>query len=86
MNLIPTSTDIQFYARSGMIDSKCISISFWRDTGTNPVNINGFPLPSAQMLTIEQSQGYIDMSQYDAFFGTGGSGNELYVFRTIVKG
>jgi len=87
MELQKTNTSTQFIARNTQeVAANCISIAFYRESGTNPVFINGFPLPAGEMLSFNQSQGYIDDTEYEITFGTGGSANSLYVFRTIVKG
>ena len=68
-----------------MITSDCIAIAFNRPTGSNPVNVNGYPLEQGQTLRISQNVGDIDRTQYQITFGTGAGDNKLFVMRTIPK-
>ena len=76
-----TITIIEFYGRNNFIESNCNSISFTRPLGTKPVYINGLPIADGQTFSINQNVGDVDHTKYEIVFGTGGSGNELYVTR-----
>lgn len=78
-----TTTEIQYIGEATMLTSDCIAIAFNRPTGSNPVNVNGYPLADGQTLTISQNTGDIDRSQYQLYFGAGAGANECYVFRTL---
>ena len=39
-----TTTEIQYVGEATMITSDCIAIAFKRPTGSNPINISGYPL------------------------------------------
>jgi uncharacterized protein YhaN len=80
-----TETQIQYVGASTMITSDCIAIAFTRTTGSNPVNISGYPLEDGQTLRISQNVGDIDRSQYQIVFSGAGT-NECYVFRTLILG
>ena len=78
-----TYTDIQYYGKNDTIESFCISVEFFRPTGSNNVFINGLPIEAGQTFTINQNVGDIDTSQYQIVFqGTLGT-NELYVVRVV---
>lgn len=79
-----TTTEIQSVGEATMITSDCIAIAFNRPIGSNPVNVNGYPLQPGQTLRISQNTGDIDRSQYQVYFGTGTGSDECYVFRTII--
>ena len=79
-----TTTEIQYVGESLMITSDCIAIAFNRPTGSNPVNVNGYPLSEGQTLRISQNVGDIDRTQYQVSFGTGTGSNECYVFKTLI--
>jgi len=82
-NFLKVKTDIKFYAKNGSITSECVAITFIVPTGANPVNVNGYPIPAGGSLAIELSAGQIDFSKYEFSFGTGGTGNELYIIRIV---
>lgn len=82
--IMNTTTEIQAVGEGTMITSDCIAIAFRRKTGTNPVNISGYPLEEGETLTIAQNVGDIDRSQYQISFGAGGGADECYVFRTLI--
>ena len=79
-----TTTEIQYVGEATMITSDCIAIAFNRPIGSNPVNINGYPLEPGQTLRISQNVGDVDRTQYQIYFGTGTGADECYVFRTII--
>ena len=79
-----TTTEIQYVGDALMITSDCIAIAFNRPTGSNPVNVNGYPLAEGQTLRISQNVGDIDRTQYQIYFGSGSGANECYVFRTLI--
>lgn len=83
MTFIDVTNETQYVGESQMIFSNCLAITFKRMAGSNPVSVNGYPIGDGESLQFEQSQGQIDRTQYNVVFGTGGTGNELYVFRTI---
>lgn len=78
-----TYTITEFYGSNNFIISNAFSISFTRPTGTNPVFVNGMPIQDGQTFSINQNVGDIDTSNYEIAFGTGGTGNELYVVRIV---
>jgi hypothetical protein len=80
-----TYTITEYFGRNQTIVSNCFSISFTRPTGTNPVYVNGMPIADGQTFSINQNVGDIDTSMYEIVFGTGGTGNELYVVRIVPK-
>jgi hypothetical protein len=43
------------------------------------------PIADGQTFSINQNVGDIDTSMYEIVFGTGGTGNELYVVRIVPK-
>jgi hypothetical protein len=73
-----------YVGEATMITSDCIAIAFNRPIGSNPVNVNGYPLQEGQTLRISQNTGDIDRSQYQIYFGTGTGSDECYVFRTLI--
>jgi hypothetical protein len=79
-----TITETQYVGEATMITSNCIAIAFNRPIGSNPVNVNGYPLQAGQTLRISQNTGDIDRSQYQIYFGTGTGSDECYVFRTLI--
>ena len=83
MKPINVINETQYVGENQMIISDCFAITFKRATGSNPVSVNGYPLADGESLQFEQTENHLDRTQYNVVFGTGGSGNELYVFRTI---
>jgi hypothetical protein len=82
-----TNTVTQFQGENGFITSDCIAIAFFRPTsGSNPVWVNGIPLEAGQTLSISQTTGDIDKTQYEVKFGTGAGADELYILRTLIMG
>ena len=79
-----TTTDCQTLGDSQMITSDCIAIAFKRPTGTNPVNVIGYPLAEGETLTISQNVGDIDRTQYRVDFSAGANANTCHVFRTLI--
>lgn len=79
-----TITETQYVGEATMITSDCIAIAFNRPTGSNPVNVNGYPLQEGQTFRVSQNVGDIDRTQYQIYFGTGTGSNECYVFRTLI--
>jgi hypothetical protein len=79
-----TITETMYVGEATMITSDCIAIAFNRPIGSNPVNVNGYPLQEGQTLRISQNTGDIDRSQYQIYFGTGTGSDECYVFRTLI--
>jgi hypothetical protein len=79
-----TITETMYVGEATMITSDCIAIAFNRPIGSNPVNVNGYPLQAGQTLRISQNTGDIDRSQYQIYFGTGSGSDECYVFRTLI--
>ena len=43
-----TTTDCQTIGEATMITSDCIAIAFKRPTGSNPVNVIGYPLAEGE--------------------------------------
>lgn len=83
MRPIDIINETQYVGENKMITSDCFAITFKRVLGSNPVSVNGYPLADGESLQFEQTENHLDRTQYNVVFGTGGSGNELYVFRTI---
>ena len=82
-----TNTVTQFVGENTMILSDCIAIAFFRPTsGSNPGWINGIPIEAGQTLSVSQTTGDIDKTQYEVTFGTGAGANEVYVLRTLIMG
>ena len=79
-----TVTETQYVGEATMITSDCIAIAFNRPTGSNPVNVNGYPLQEGQTFRVSQNVGDIDRTQYQIYFGSGSGDNECYVFRTLI--
>jgi len=80
-----TTTDCQTLGESMMITSDCIAIAFKRPTGSNPVNVIGYPIAEGETLTISQNVGDIDRTQYRVDFGSGTGTNTCHVFRTLIQ-
>jgi hypothetical protein len=78
-----TTTNCQTIGEATVITSDCIAIAFKRPTGSNPVNVIGYPLSEGETLTISQNVGDTDKTQYDVVFGSGAGSNICHVFRTI---
>jgi hypothetical protein len=78
-----TYTDVQYYGKNDNIESYCISVAFFRPTGSNSVFVNGLPIEAGQTFSINQNVGDIDTSQYSIVFQNTGSTNELYVVRVL---
>ena len=83
MRPIDIINETQYVGENKMVTSDCFAITFKRVLGSNPVSVNGYPLADGESLQFEQTENHLDRTQYNVVFGTGGSGNELYVFRTI---
>ena len=81
-----TYTISEFYGKNDFIVSNCISIAFMRPSSTNPVYVNGVPIPEGQTLSINQNVGEIDTSKYEIVFQNTGASNELYVIRVMPEG
>jgi hypothetical protein len=79
-----TVTETQYVGEATMITSDCIAIAFNRPTGSNPVNVNGYPLQEGQTFRVSQNVGDVDRTQYQIYFGSGSGDNECYVFRTLI--
>jgi len=80
---IDVLNEVQFVGDDQMVTSDCYAITFKRVEGANPVFINGFPLGDGESLQIEETVNHLDRTQYQIRFGTGGTGNSCYVFRTV---
>jgi hypothetical protein len=83
MKPIDIINETQYVGENKMITSDCFAITFKRVTVSNPVSVNGYPLGDGESLQFEQTENHLDRTQYNVVFGTGGTGNELYVFRTL---
>jgi hypothetical protein len=79
-----TITETQYVGEATMITSNCIAIAFNRPIGSNPVNVNGYPLQEGQTFRVSQNTGDIDRTQYQIYFGSGTGSDECYVFRTLI--
>lgn len=81
-----TTTDILYYAEPQQIEADgCFAIAFIRPTGSNPVNVQGYPLAEGETLSISQNVGDTDHTSYDINFSTGTGTNEVYVIKTMPK-
>jgi hypothetical protein len=79
-----TRTEILSYGKAQNIEADgCYSISFYRPTGSNPVNVNGFDLEEGQSLAIQQNVGDEDWSTYDIVFYTGTGSNAIQVVKIM---
>lgn len=65
------------------VESYCISIAFYRPTGSNPFQVEGIPVADGQTLTISQNQGDLDISKYKITFQPGAGDNECFVIRIV---
>jgi uncharacterized protein YfaP (DUF2135 family) len=80
-----TRTEVLSYAKPQQINADgCFAISFFRPTGSNPVMVNGFPIPAGQSLDISQNVGDEDVSTYDIVFtNTTPNLNDLTVIKIM---
>jgi hypothetical protein len=78
-----TNTIINTYGKSQAIDSNCISIAFYRPTGSNPFSVNGVPVEDGRTLTISQNVGDLDISKYLITFQAGAGSNECYCIKIV---
>lgn len=78
-----TETLINTYGKNTAIDSMCISIAFYRPTGSNPFQVNGIPVEDGRTLTISQNVGDLDYSKYIITFQAGAGSNECYVIKIV---
>jgi hypothetical protein len=78
-----TETLINTYGKNTAIDSMCISIAFYRTTGSNPFHVNGIPVEDGKTLTISQNVGDLDYSKYIITFQAGTGANECYVIKIV---
>jgi hypothetical protein len=78
-----TQTLINTYGKNSAIESMCISIAFYRPTGSNPFQVNGIPVEDGRTLTIGQNVGDLDVSKYIITFQAGLGVNEAYVMRIV---
>jgi len=83
MKPIDIINETQYVGEDKMITSDCFAITFKRVLGSDPVTVNGYPLGDGESLQFEQTENHLDRTQYAVKFGTGGTGPNLYVFRTI---
>jgi len=83
MKPIDVINETQFVGDETMVTSDCFAITFKRPSGTNPVYINGYPLEDGESIQFEQTENHLDRTQYQVTFGTGGSGSQCWVFRTL---
>lgn len=86
MNFIKTYNKTEFVSKNGTYTSNCISIQFYVPSGANPVFVNGILIPTGGTYTVQLDYPYIDSTQYEVNFQTGGSGNQLFITRIFVKG
>ena len=81
--LIPVSYSSQIVNESGMVESNCNAITFI-NTGTDTVNILGYPLLQGYQLYLPCNVGEIDRTNYTATFeGAFGTIKSLLVIRKI---
>jgi hypothetical protein len=84
-NFIKTYNKTEFTGKNGVYSSDCIAIQFYIPSGANPAFINGILLPAGSTYEIQLDHPYIDSTQYEVNFSTGGSGNQLFITRIFVK-
>ncbi len=63
----------------------CVSISFTRPTGGNPVRVLGYPLEEGESVTINQPPGDVDVTNYDVVFGSGEGDNLCHVLKIVPR-
>lgn len=78
-----TNSIMTAYGKNTAIDSYCISIAFFRPTGTNPFQVNGIPVEDGQTLTISQNVGDLDISKYTITFQAGAGSNVCWVIKVV---
>jgi hypothetical protein len=83
-SLIKTITIFEFVGDNKIVKSKCIAINFFVPTGGNDVSINGVPLTAGDSIAVNQTDGYIDWTQYNVIFTSSAATNLLNVTRTIL--
>jgi len=82
-----TQVQSEFVGKSQNIEAEgCFSINFFRPTSSNPVSVMGIPLEEGSSLKIEQNVGDTDHTFYEVVFGSGSSGNQLYVTKIMPLG
>ena len=82
-----TQVQSEFIGKSQNIEADgCFSINFFRPTTSNPVSVMGIPLEAGTSLKIQQNVGDTDHTFYQVIFGSGASGNQLYVTKIMPLG
>jgi len=82
-----TQVQSEFIGKSQNIEAEgCFSINFFRPTTSNPVSVMGIPLEAGTSLKIQQNVGDTDHTFYQVIFGSGASGNQLYVTKIMPLG
>ena len=81
-----TNSVTQFVGKNSMVTSDCVAIAFFRPTTSNDVSVNGVPIEAGSTLSINQTVGDMDITQYQVMFTAGANTNELYVIRTLIVG
>tara|TARA_B110000503_G_scaffold56831_1_gene90976 strand:+ start:831 stop:1115 length:285 start_codon:yes stop_codon:yes gene_type:complete len=76
-------TDFENISSTKMVQSNCMSISFI-NKGTSTVTINGLELTSSETIEVAQPNSFIDRTQYQVSFATGGQ-NNILVIRILPK-
>ena len=78
-----TNVIVTTEGKSKALESLCISIAFYRPTGSNPFTINGIPVEDGKTLTINQNVGDFDITKYQLVFQAGAGDNECYVIKIV---
>lgn len=79
-----TSTLNDFYNSPNSVNSQCLAITFFRPTGSPPVEVNGIPIEDGDSLEIGQPDDCLDTSQYRITFPDGvSSSNACHVIRIV---
>lgn len=78
-----TKVTTAVYGKNAGIDSFCISIAFFRPTGSQAFKVNSIPVEDGQTLTISQNVGDLDTTKYEIVFDPGPGVKECYVIRIV---
>lgn len=85
--LQPTRTDTLAYSQGQMITSDCVAIEFYVPASGsvtyNTCYVNGKPITPGMVYSIGQTNGYIDVSNYELAF-VGSDTSLVFVSRTYV--
>jgi aerobic-type carbon monoxide dehydrogenase small subunit (CoxS/CutS family) len=77
-------TDFDNVSTSKMVQSNCMSITFI-NKGDTVVTVNSLELAVNEKIEIVQLSAFIDRTQYQVSFASGGVNNNCVVIRTLPK-